>query len=385
MLDLKNEDVLDNLKEDLQKIKNYKDNKNKNNIFLILGMDDYEIRHSNMLRWLFDINITTTTDFHKDNLYDYLSKFISKEELKPLKKYEFSIEREKDNLDLLILFKDKDIVKHVFVIENKINASEGKNQLKNYREKIEKQFKTANKTFIFLRRKGLYPIDEVEREEWETSSYEDIYKILENNLKSHKDNLTEEEKLLTENYIELLEKRGIIMDKKYNDLLNKVYNKYSEEVNSIYDISLNNKIRMNMIKSYFLGKGFDFTNTKDVNFLTIYDNELQSILENKGYAKDSLVWALRIDNSNIISLYCEKELKDKVEKIADSIGKEIGKSKKIKQRRDNSFNIYGHKFYNENKEQKELSEEDRRINLIKGLDNFFRNEYVKITNIIKEL
>ena len=101
------------------------------NIFCILGVDDFEIRHSNFLEWLF----RTNKKFLKSFLTCKEGLSLDEDDAKNLVNSEYEITREyKENLhgrsvDIVISFPK---VKWVIVIENKIYSSEGENQLSDY-------------------------------------------------------------------------------------------------------------------------------------------------------------------------------------------------------------------------------------------------------------
>lgn len=122
----------------IELIKQYKEQKNllkknKNNIFKILKLEDFEIRHSNFLCWLLDFNrnIDLATMFIKRFLKrlkfedNDIENLVNNVMLNPEKNYE--VTREEENKDLLIKFLDKKII---IVIENKIYSTEGIDQLK---------------------------------------------------------------------------------------------------------------------------------------------------------------------------------------------------------------------------------------------------------------
>jgi hypothetical protein len=134
------------------------------NPFKILGVADYEIRHSNVLAWLLDPN-------SHHGLGDLLFKNILLEALKSRKKStdnklpqinevldtaytDLKIMREWRNIDLLAVSQDKNTV---FVIENKLGASEEETQLARYAKIVKDKYSSYKQIFVFLTLDGADP------------------------------------------------------------------------------------------------------------------------------------------------------------------------------------------------------------------------------------
>ena len=136
------------------------------NVFSILGLENYEIRHSNFLAWILN-------PYETHNLGSNISKSLI-QELFP----EFSgdirnisIEREKFNIDILIECKND-----VLVLENKIRSKDHSKQLQRYRQKIETDKRYANKEkhYSYLTLYGEEPTDISEGNYWSLASYKEI-------------------------------------------------------------------------------------------------------------------------------------------------------------------------------------------------------------------
>ncbi|MFY0712778.1 PD-(D/E)XK nuclease family protein [Seonamhaeicola sp. NFXS20] len=121
------------------------------NIFTILGVADYEIRHSNFLGWLLDphefhgLNDLFLQRVLQDVLIDERAKGISIIELSNLNLSDVEIRREWKNIDILIITKN-----FVVSIENKIWSSESHGQLLKYKNIVEENFPKKKKCFVFL-------------------------------------------------------------------------------------------------------------------------------------------------------------------------------------------------------------------------------------------
>ncbi|WP_457745165.1 PD-(D/E)XK nuclease family protein, partial [Sulfurimonas sp.] len=209
------------------------------NILEITGMGHYEIRHSNILGWLFDdsehnleykilenflkkvIEANKYTDDTKEkDILDKLQSYIYLAE----KKKDITIYREKDNIDLLIVDEANRVV---ITIENKIFSKERTSgetddgQLSKYENIIKEKFKNDyEKYFIFLTLNLDEPIKG--KEYWMQASYQMIADVIENIL-SVKQELSVKTRLVLDSYVDLLKRRGIVASKELEELTNKIW------------------------------------------------------------------------------------------------------------------------------------------------------------------
>lgn len=124
------------------------------NLFDVLKITNMEIRHSNILAWLFDPNenhglgdsfiqsfmtkVVSKCDHNRYNSFDLLLQDF----------YSYQIYREYHHMDLVLLSREE---KTVCIIENKIWAGESPTQLNEYREKAKKEYLDCdNIIYIFL-------------------------------------------------------------------------------------------------------------------------------------------------------------------------------------------------------------------------------------------
>jgi len=205
------------------------------NILEITGMGTQEIKHSNILAWLFGDN---EHGLGYRLLNDFLKKIIEKnkedrkcqETLSSLQKYiyladhnkDITIYREKDNIDLLI---DDKANKVVITIENKVYASESENQLLKYEEKIGEKYDVdvyaeENRYFIFLTK----DLDEATNGNklWLRANHEMVTDVIEKVLVTEKD-LSTKSKIILESYVDLLKRRGVVSDEKLKKLCQKIW------------------------------------------------------------------------------------------------------------------------------------------------------------------
>lgn len=204
----------------------------KLNIFDVLKVSRAEIRHSNMLSWLFDANgshgigdkfvslfmqsLFSNNNIQGSKIFDYiLSDF-----------YSFYVYREWKNIDILLVSHEEKIV---IAIENKVGAHEHDNQLDRYRKQIEHTYPDYQRLCVYLTPDGEKPSDE---DNWCIFTYCDIADILEQI--SEKSNLNAETDLLIQNYITII-RRDIVEDKQLIEICNKIYNKHKQALDLIFE------------------------------------------------------------------------------------------------------------------------------------------------------
>lgn len=209
------------------------------NILEITGMGSQEIKHSNVLAWLFDDKehtlgyelfieflkkICKENDFDKDDLLNYI--YIEK-------KQDLKIYREKNNIDLIIedTFSNK-----VFIIENKVWADERTvgddgGQLQKYEEYAEKNYSDFKQHFIYL----TPDLASASRKNWLSASYQMVTDSLENILKEKE--LLSNTKLVIESYIDLLKRNNIVSNSEIQELSKRIWDKpeYAKALEIIYN------------------------------------------------------------------------------------------------------------------------------------------------------
>ena len=204
------------------------------NILEITGMGTQEIKHSNILAWLFGNN---EHGLEHRLLNDFLKEIIEKnkednkyrETISNLQKYiyladkkkDITIYREKDNIDLLIDDKSNQVV---ITIENKVYAGESENQLSDYEKNIGNKYKSypeKNRYFIFLTK----DLDDATngRKLWLRANYKMITDVIGKVLTTEKD-LSVKSKIVLESYVDLLKRNGVVNDQKLKELCGKIWN-----------------------------------------------------------------------------------------------------------------------------------------------------------------
>jgi hypothetical protein len=120
------------------------------NLYQILGIENNELVHSNMVAYLLGKN---TDNNLSDKIRDsFLHDILKKSEIINLEDLDFinpKIYREKYNIDIIIEFNNLTLA-----IENKIFAGEGFEQLKRYQKKLNLYYPNYNKILVFLTPNG---------------------------------------------------------------------------------------------------------------------------------------------------------------------------------------------------------------------------------------
>lgn len=208
----------------------------KFNLFDVLKASRNEIRHSNVLAWLLDANENHEIGdtFIKRIIQDLIKDSTSQSNifrLLLLDFYSFSVYREWKNIDILMLSNDEKIA---IAIENKVGSHEHDNQLKRYKEILNKEYPNYEKIFIYLTPEGECPSDD----DWKILTYETIVENLEHIC--DKAELLPDVKLMINNYIDTI-RRDIVDDTQLIDICNKIYNKHQRALDLIYAHKIDNK------------------------------------------------------------------------------------------------------------------------------------------------
>ena len=232
------------------------------NVFKVLKVDRFEIRHSNMLGWLLDPSEThgLGTLFLQEFLCainaakTLTTQYVcGRDNLTPIDKLtearlaDFKVLREADYKDIELFSEENRVV---VVIENKWNAKERGStvdkvgQLMTYRDKVDQDvhYEGWTKIFVFLTPTGLLPSEE-NRSTWEVLSYREVMGILENEkLRTRlKDQNLNAQKIFIDQYVSILKQRRDML--KADDLV----------VQKCFDIYREHKDAIDMIEEVIKG------------------------------------------------------------------------------------------------------------------------------------
>lgn len=204
------------------------------NIFKILGINHYEIRHSNFLAWLLNPNETHglseyfLSKFLQDILVDDRASNISILELGFLTNGKIEIRREWKNIDLLIITD-----RFTVCIENKIWTKESSHQLRDYKDIVENEFKKHRHCYVFLSPTGY---DSSLPDIYINYSYERIISILEHIIEARQSALPASVVLYIKDYLSLI-KKYIMANDESNQIAKELYLNHKE----LFDFVLENK------------------------------------------------------------------------------------------------------------------------------------------------
>ena len=254
------------------KLEILKSNLNRFNPFKILKIEDYEIRHSNILSWL--LNPNENHNFDDKFLKKYLASVISNPDnddavdenisILDIQKSTFTdlrVYREKYNIDILLQSKSN---KLIVLIENKYLSSEHSNQLNRYLDTIKALFNNYKFLPIYLSLDG----DRPSNLQYCISSYSEIIKVIQFMKDIYKDRTTSEVIAFLDHYITIL-KEKLYMDANIKELCKIIYNENKEIVDLIYTIGNEINIRnaINEFKKEFNNIEDIWANNKSYWFL----------------------------------------------------------------------------------------------------------------------
>ena len=218
------------------------------NLFRILKADQHELRHSNMLAWLFDLS--ESHGLHELFLRRWLmevmnnaakrdadASFISPVWVDAAGIHSVQVKREWHNLDVLIKL-DVSVLgkKELWVvgIENKVNARQGRDQLRRYRKTIEEKFSDADHcACVFLTKRHENPDDSM----WLISTYSDVLIALEQCLGERADTIGAEPLFLMRQYTELL-KEDFMDDSEIAQLARAIYQRHAVAIDYIFECKI---------------------------------------------------------------------------------------------------------------------------------------------------
>jgi hypothetical protein len=183
------------------------------NIFRILRADRAELRHSNMLAWLFQPD--EGHGFGESFLRRWLMRIMRDAEANPpappgwvspivvdtIDIEYVEVTRELESIDLLMIIHRQKGRPWVVCIENKVESAQHTNQLDRYHSYIENRFADAERRiYVLLSKHGELP----ENAEFIQSSYEEVVRILNACLDEHQASIGSEPRLLLNHYRQLL-------------------------------------------------------------------------------------------------------------------------------------------------------------------------------------
>lgn len=203
----------------------------------VLKVNNYEIRHSNMLAWLLDPS-------ENHNLGDLLLKKVltgilsNGDEVELLNQltipqvlisnfHDVTVSREWHNIDLLLVSKSNDLV---LFFENKIHAGLGEHQLEKYLKTIKESYPNCKHIVpVFLTLTG----DEAPHPNYYKYSHVEISQILKNALGLYKNRMNEKIFDFISYYVSVLEELTM-QDERLVQLCKDIYKNYKDAIDLIF-------------------------------------------------------------------------------------------------------------------------------------------------------
>lgn len=243
------EDALKKFLIDIDSLSKLEENQ-EFNLFDVLKVARTEIRHSNVLAWLFNPEENHGLDkkvlsafcetIVKSGLVDEDDRTCK---FSALNYNDVMVYREWQNIDILI---ESEKEKFVICIENKIDTHDHSDQLNKYfgivNNKYDDEF---TKLFLYLTPDGLAPRKD-DYGLWKCISYKSIIDIIENQIEGS--NLKQEIKWFIDSYVTVL-RREIMGDTKIVELCQEIYKKHKVALDLIYE---HRPDRLQRVAEYFV-------------------------------------------------------------------------------------------------------------------------------------
>jgi hypothetical protein len=183
------------------------------NLFQVLKFEYGEIRHSNVLAWLLDPS--ESHGLNETFLKKWLMRVVhetSGDAPSPVRAVDIDawqllgvqVHREWQNIDMLLVLTFSKQEEWVICVENKVNSTQSKGQLRKYRSLVEKEFSNAtHRIYLFLTKNGETPDDD----SYIGVTYDLVHKVLKECISAKSHVIGAEPRVLLDSYIRLLEEK----------------------------------------------------------------------------------------------------------------------------------------------------------------------------------
>lgn len=177
----------------------------KDSLFDSLGVANKEKIHTQFLCWFFN-----NTNIRAEIKISFLNKIISKDAKIELTNPSISAITEFNKIDLIIIIKYGDKIKHVFAFENKLKSMLHSDQLNKYNNELKDHF---NKDSEIVHKFLLSLIEEPNNDGWESFPYKKLSKIF----RELQPKPTGNDKVFVDEYIQTLDNLLQAKDKFFNE------------------------------------------------------------------------------------------------------------------------------------------------------------------------
>ncbi|MEC8066562.1 MAG: PD-(D/E)XK nuclease family protein [Pseudomonadota bacterium] len=214
----------------IEEVKALDQHLSKFNALEAAGMTNQEIKHSRTLASLLTPSIKGTLVPEK-NLKKFISAFLGSD-IDIGNSKDIEVYCEKYHIDILILNKKE---KWLCAIENKVYAGQHGDQLKRYKNTIDRKYKDYRKSLLYLTLEKEVGFDSRD-DDWRNITHQDVIDVLKT-VKLNKGKHALE--FLQEQYIELMEYKILAKINSFNDLRDR----YEEGVDELYQQAHYEKVR----------------------------------------------------------------------------------------------------------------------------------------------
>lgn len=243
------------------------------NIFDVLKLSRTEIRHSNMISWLLNPHENHGLG---DSFIRALIRIIIRNgaygEIEPVELMtanlnDLQVLREWEHIDIFLYTKE-----FAIAMENKIDSGEHDNQLGKYKKLIEDRYNKQKKIYLYLTPTGINPSD---TDNWEILTYSDILEAITLAFEPKKSDLAEGQKLLIQDYINLLRSK-IVEDPKLVEICKKIYIQHKTALDLIFENKPNlvSECTINLLKE----KGVTVNESSSTNSIIVFSTEKMNSL-----------------------------------------------------------------------------------------------------------
>ena len=231
---------------------------NRFNPLKVLRVQDHEIRHSNVLAWIF--NPTENHNFDDRILKRFLLKVLLKPanddvldnmdmvyKLQQASLIDFKVFREMGHIDILLV---SDQLRVVIFIENKVYSGEHSNQLARYYDFVKVTYPGYLVIPVFLTLEGT----DATHKQYFSASYDDVLETIEFMLAHYRDRTSSEVISFLDYYSAIL-KEKYVMDIELKKICKEIYQQNKDIIDMIY--SVGNEIDIEPAVSIFKSKHSD--------------------------------------------------------------------------------------------------------------------------------